>query len=415
MSNTLRCKNITFKFGIRPILDDISIQFGKGHLYGILGPNGSGKTTLIKILSGVLKPSHGKVFINEKNMKNISIGDRAKELAVVNQSNPLQFDFTVSEIVKMGRYVHVNKFLREPDNEKIIINDILNEFNLCNLRDRNFNHLSGGEQQKVIIARSVAQQSKIILLDEPTTHLDINYEIELMEKLKQYVDDGLIIIIVLHNLNLAAQFCDKIILLNQNNITAFGNPEDVITKENIKKVYNVDVLIKKNPISNSIYIIPLKKEIFNSLKHKEEAKIKKIHLVGGGGCGLEILPRLQKHDVSVGIVSVLDDDYNLANYFNYQTIAEAPFSPISKESSEILKNHLKSVDLIILANIPFGKANLENLKLLNDTNKPIIIYERDSIENRDYTNGIATKIYNEIKNKKNVKTVNNLNDIFNFD
>ena len=411
----LECEKIQFKYGTKLILEDISIQFEKGHLYGILGPNGSGKTTLIKILSGILKQNFGKVSINELDIKKLSIRDIAKKLAVVSQSNTIEFDFTVSEIVKMGRFSHIGRFSRESAEDKRIINKLLHQFGLYELKDRSFNQLSGGEQQKVIIARAIAQQSKIILLDEPTTHLDINHQIEFMEMLRQYVNEGLIVVVILHDLNLANQFCDKIILLNERCIKAFGSPEEVITRENIKSIYNINVVVKKNIFTNSIYVTPLRKGVSNSLRHKKEIKTKKIHLVVGGGSALEILPKLKHYDVSVGVVNVLDDDYILANDLDYKIISEAPFSPISEEMSKKLKNFLKKVDLIILTNIPFGKNNLENLQVLNDIDKPIIIFEKTSIKERDYTGGIATVIYNKIKNKKNVRTVNNLRDLFNFD
>ena len=411
----LECEKIQFKYGTKLILEDISIQFEKGHLYGILGPNGSGKTTLIKILSGILKQNFGKVSINELDIKKLSIRDIAKKLAVVSQSNTIEFDFTVSEIVKMGRFSHIGRFSRESAEDKRIINKLLHQFGLYELKDRSFNQLSGGEQQKVIIARAIAQQSKIILLDEPTTHLDINHQIEFMEMLRQYVNEGLIVVVILHDLNLANQFCDKIILLNERCIKAFGSPEEVITRENIKSIYNINVVVKKNIFTNSIYVTPLRKGVSNSLRHKKEIKTKKIHLVVGGGSALEILSKLKHYDVSVGVVNVLDDDYILANDLDYKIISEAPFSPISEEMSKKLKNFLKKVDLIILTNIPFGKNNLENLQVLNDIDKPIIIFEKTSIKERDYTGGIATVIYNKIKNKKNVRTVNNLRDLFNFD
>ncbi|MFX1293804.1 MAG: ABC transporter ATP-binding protein [Promethearchaeota archaeon] len=411
----LKCEKIQFKYGTKLILDDISIQFKNGHLYGILGPNGSGKTTFIKILGGILKQNFGKVFINELDIKKLSIREMAKKLAIVNQSNTIEFDFTVSEIVRMGRFPHIGRFSRESAEDKKIINEILHQFNLYELKDRNFNQLSGGEQQKVIIARAIAQQSKIILLDEPTSYLDINYQLEFMERLKNYVDDGLIVVVVLHDVNLATQFCDKIILLNEGCIKAFGSPKEIITRDNIKSIYNIDVVVKRNLFTNSIYVIPLRKEVSYLLLNEKGIKRKKIHLVGGAGSALEILPKLRRYDVSVGVVNILDDDYILAHELGYKIISEAPFSPISEESTEKLKDLLKTIDLIILMNIPFGRSNLENLKVLNDIEKPIIVFEKDSIEERDYTDGMATIIYNKIKNKKNVRTVNNLQDLFNFD
>ncbi len=410
----IECENISFKYWTKLVLDDISLQFGKGHLYGILGPNGSGKTTLLKVLCGILKSKYGQVVVDEFNIKKMNISDVAKKIAVVEQSTSIDFDYSVREIVKMGRFTHIGRFSKETSEEKKIVNEILEQFNLSELENRGYNTLSGGEQQKVIIARAIAQQSKILLLDEPTTHLDLNYQIEFMEILRKYINDGIIVIIIIHDVNLATQFCDKIVLLKEGRVIAFGNREEIITRKNLKLIYNIDVVVRKNPFSNSIYIIPHKIEFPTSMRYDNNFKIKKIHVIAGGGAASKILPKLNDYDVSVGIVNVLDDDYILANELNYRIISEAPFSPITNDSSEELKTILKNVDLIILANIPFGITNLKNLEILNESNKKIVLFERNPIEDRDFTEGIATTIYNNLKSKSNVKTTNNLHDLFKF-
>ena len=412
----IKCNNVRFDYGSGEVLKDISLRFKKGHLYGILGPNGSGKSTLLKVLSGILKKKYGEIYINDFDIKKLSIREIAKSLSVVEQTSILEFDFTVREIIKMGLYAHNGRFSLETHQNKTMINGIINQFGLIELQDRRFNQLSGGEQQKVILARAIAQRTKIIMLDEPTNHLDINYQIEFMDLLKNYVSKGLIIIIILHDLNIASRYCDKVILLKKGEIKAFGNIEDIITKENIKLVYGIDAAVKKNIFSNSIYITPLRvKSSILLNNNKNYKKAKKIHVICGGGSGSEILSKIKHHKVSVGIVNVLDDDYILANELNYNIISEAPFSSISEESRQDLEHLIQKVDLIILTNIPVGRANLENLKCLTKTNKEIIIFEKDPIKTRDFTNGKATEIYNKIKMKSNVKVINNIEKIFDFD
>ena len=411
---TIGCENISFSYGEKLVLDNISIQFEKGSLYGVLGPNGSGKTTFLKVLNGVLKSKYGKVKVDDKNIEKLTTREIAKKIAVVPQSTSINFDFSVKDIVMMGRYAHVGRFSRESNEDRKIVNEILRNLGLVELKNRSFKELSGGEQQKTIIARALAQQSKIILLDEPTTHLDINYQIELMELLKKYVKDGLIVIIVLHDINIATQFCDKIILIHQGEIKAFGNVENTITRDNIKSIYNVDVILRKNLFTNSIYVNPIRKKEAFSLQSPEGTDLENIHVIAGGGSALEILPALKDYSVSVGILNVLDDDFILANELNYDIISEAPFSPISEESSEKLRYLLKNVDLIILADFPFGKFNLENLLILNETDKEIIVIERNPIEERDFTDGFASKIYNKIKTKKNAKVIKNFQELCDF-
>ncbi len=333
---------------------------------------------------------------------------------MVPQTTSINFSYTVEEIVMMGRYAHIGRFSQKTQEDRDIINDLLKQFGLYKLKDRPFNELSGGELQKVIIARALAQQSKIVLFDEPTTFLDINYKIEFMEMLESLVRDGFIIIVILHDLNLAAQFCDKVLLLRDGKIKAFGTIEETLTKENIKEVYDLDTIVRKNIYTNSIFITPIKKSSSSFGAPEEYGKRKRIHVVAGGGSASELLTALKNYDVSAGVLYLLDDDYTLANHLNYKIISEAPFSPFSEDSINEQRYTIKNVDVVILTNIPFGKYNLKNLELLNETSKLILILEKNPIEGRDYTGGIAATIYNDLKKKENVKVVSSLNEIFEY-
>ena len=165
----LESEGIKFQYGAKVILEEITAHFEQGHLYGILGPNGSGKTTLLKILSGLLRANYGRVTIDNLDLKNLAPAQIAKKIAVVPDLTSLIFDFSVEEIVAMGRYAYVGKFAKETVEDQKIVESILAQFNLMDLKDRSFSQLSAGERQKVIIARAIAQQSKILLLDEPTS------------------------------------------------------------------------------------------------------------------------------------------------------------------------------------------------------------------------------------------------------
>ena len=400
MHMSLEGKNINFSYGLQQILDDFSIQFKKGHFYGILGPNGCGKTTLLNLLSGLLKIQYqhgdsGEIVINESDIHNWSSRKTAKALAYVQQSSDgMNFDFTVKEMVLMGRYAYIDRFSKESKEDVHIVDTILEDLNLTHLANRYYSELSGGEQQKVIIARAIAQQAKILLLDEPTSHLDINFQIEFMELFQIFVKRGLLVIAVLHDLNLAAQFCDKIVILKDRGIHAFGTVAETITQENIQQVYDINVVVKKNPVTNSIFIAPIRNSL---LGQQNVSSIQpKIHLIAGGGNAESILPELRGFDVSVGVVNVLDNDQSLASDLGYKVISEAPFSPISEGTAKALRERLKSVELVLLANIPFGNANIANLEILSSFTGIIWVIEETSIEDRDFTNGRARVLYDQI-------------------
>jgi iron complex transport system ATP-binding protein len=405
----ISCKDLRFSYKKVQVIDDVTLNFEKGHLYGIIGPNGSGKTTFLKLLSGILKKKYGDIYIDEKGISELSIREIAKKLAVVDQINYVEFDYKVSEIIKMGRYAHIDRFSTESDEDKRIVDEIIENLRLSKLRSRIFNQLSGGEQQKVIIARAIAQNTKILLLDEPTSHLDINFQLEFMNLFKNYVEKGLVVIIVLHDLNIAAQYCDKLILMDKGRVVEFGEAQSVLTRDNIQNVYGIEVQIKKNQFNNSIYIVPIDKENFEreDLRNNVKDNRAKVHIIAGGGSAVDFLPKLKKYNVSVGIVSILDDDFKLADNLGFNLITEKPFSPISNKTFDKLSEILHEVDLVILANIPFGKGNLRNLEALIDINKKIIAIEETPIDERDFTEGIASALYNQLIKKKNVKIINN--------
>ena len=404
-------KELQFSYNpksLNPILESINAQFGKGHLYGILGPNGCGKTTLLNIMSGILTQKQGEIIINSESISNWSYKERAKNIAYVQQKTiEAEFDFTVEDIIMMGRYSYINRFSQSTHEDKQKVQNIIKDFSLEALKDRRFDQLSGGEQQKVMVARAFAQEAKILLLDEPISHLDINFQLEFMSMFKRIIAQGIIVIVVLHDLNLAAQFCDSILFLKDGRIQSFGSVEATMTTQNIWNIYNINTVIKRSPITNSIYVIPIHQHDLKQLEGDEEAAIsslykKKIHMFAGGGVIQTLLPKLTQYILSVGVVPVLDDDFTLAQQLEVDIISEAPFSSISDRSKTKLRDQLDISDIIILPEIPFGNGNVANLEILAAHEKeiPIYIIENTSFESRDFTSdNHAQKMYSEICKK----------------
>ncbi|MHA1718059.1 MAG: ABC transporter ATP-binding protein [Promethearchaeota archaeon] len=407
----IRCNNLCFNYGTNEVIKNLSINFKKGSLYGILGPNGSGKTTLVKLLSGILKPLSGNIEVDNHNIKNYKSKELAKKMALVTQIYSSEFDFKVRNLILLGRYAHIDRLSIATHKDKEIVDKIISDLGLKQLALRNFSELSGGEQQKVMIARALAQQGKILILDEPTAHLDIKYQIELMSMLKNFAKDGMTIIAVLHDINLAAMFCDELILINNGSIHASGPVENILTSKNIRCVFHVDVNVKKNTITESYYVVPLHLDAGINISLIENHKEIHIHLIAGGGSGKKVMYHLKNLDVSVGVLNVLDEDYNTATELGFEIISEAPFSPISAKNENLLRKILGKSDIILLCNIPFGNGNLKNLEVLNSIDKKIIILEENPIEERDFTKGLATDLYNELKKKTHVYVISDLKEL----
>jgi len=252
----ININNLCFSFE-KEVLRNININIERGKFYTILGPNGSGKTTLLRLLSKSLHMEKGDIFIDEVALTQIKPTFLAKKMAVVPQSTEIEFDFSVQDIVLMGRTPHISRFCSESAKDIEIAMNAMKCTNTWGLRNKSINALSGGEKQRVVVARAIAQQTGIILLDEPISHLDIHHQIEIMNQLKQLnKNKNITIIMVLHDLNIAAAYGDHMILMHDGGVYKDGTPEEVLTEDIVKKVYGLEVYITKNPKTGKTFIMP---------------------------------------------------------------------------------------------------------------------------------------------------------------
>ncbi|MBU3136152.1 ABC transporter ATP-binding protein [Clostridium gasigenes] len=234
------------------ILKGLSIHAKKKEFVGIIGPNGSGKSTFLKCIYRTLQPSTGAILLDDKNSKNFSMKESARKMAVVSQHNNYNFDFTVSDIVLMGQSPH-KKFI-EKDNvyDYRIVEESLKKVGMIDYAKRNFSSLSGGEKQRIILARALAQKTECLILDEPTNHLDIKYQLQFMDTVKKL---GVTVIAAIHDLNIVALYCDKVYALKAGEIVKVGTPKEVLTTELIKSLYEVDAKVIDDEETGLINII----------------------------------------------------------------------------------------------------------------------------------------------------------------
>jgi iron complex transport system ATP-binding protein len=236
---------LSFSYRERPVLSKIDLDIKKGEIIGILGPNGCGKTTLLKLLNRNLHPESGRIFMEEKDLESISKREIARHIAVVPQSNEIRFAFSVRDIVMMGRMPFLNQFQGESSDDVRIVEEAMKRTNILAFADRPINTMSGGERQRVIIARAIAQKPEIILLDEPTLHLDICHQFEVLDLMKKLSDENdMTVVIVSHDLPMVVKYCDRIVLIHDHNIFAIGTPEEVLTGENMKTVFNINAVLE---------------------------------------------------------------------------------------------------------------------------------------------------------------------------
>ena len=244
---TLEVSSLRYLYDKKLVLDGLDFEIKEGEVIGILGPNGCGKTTLLKNLNKNLSPNGGCILLDGDDIQDIVKKDIAKKVAVVPQTNEINFAFTVRDIVAMGRIPFQGMLSGENREDKRVIDEAIEQTGLKDLADRHINTMSGGERQRVIIARAIAQTPKIILMDEPTLHLDISMQFDALNLVHRLAKkNGLTVVIVSHDLPMVARYCDRILMLHDHKIYALGAPEEVLTPENMKTVFNVDAELQKD-------------------------------------------------------------------------------------------------------------------------------------------------------------------------
>lgn len=247
----MQVRDLTFSYGGEMAADHISFDVHKGQFVGLIGPNGSGKSTVLKNIYRALKPDGGSIVLDGEDLLRMSYRKSALKLAVVGQENEVPFDFTVEEIVAMGRSPHKRLFDIENSRDKFIVRHALEHLGMEDMAKRSYLHLSGGEKQRAIIARAVAQESDFFVLDEPTNHLDISYQMQIFDFIQRL---NITVLAAIHDLNLAALYCDYIYVLKDGRILLSGKPEEVFTPENIYDVYGVRSSVERHPITGKVGI-----------------------------------------------------------------------------------------------------------------------------------------------------------------
>jgi iron complex transport system ATP-binding protein len=257
----LDIKDVVFAYSSTSTLDNICLELCSSEVLGIIGPNGAGKSTLIRCINNILKPQKGCIRLDGREIRKMSRIEIARRIGYVPQSAAQTFPTTVFDTILMGRRPHASWHSSEQDVDKVV--EILELLEITDLAMRNFNELSGGEQQRVLLARALVQEVDVLLLDEPTSNLDIKHQLEVMDTITHLVhEQELSVIMVIHDLNLASKYADRVVMLNEGRIFASGDPVSAFTPENILRVYGVEVLVKNE--DGAPYIVPKrsKKDVY---------------------------------------------------------------------------------------------------------------------------------------------------------
>lgn len=393
----LEARELVAGYGDRVVLRGVSLGVDAGEFVGLVGPNGSGKSTLLRVLSRTLRPRSGVVLLDGQPIDQLSAREVARRLAFVPQAEPVLFDFTVREVVLMGRHPHVRGLAGEREDDFNATTRGMAATDTLHLADRSVAALSGGEHRRVLIARALAQSAPTILLDEPTAHLDITHQADLLQLLRRLADrEGAALLAALHDINLAAEFCDRIVLLRDGEVMAEGRPEAVLTEDALERTYGAPLALSRNPISGRPVVHCGPAPVDACPAHRGS-----VHVVCGGGTGLTILSDLCRrgYRVTAGVLNRHDTDAASAEALGLQMAMEAPFSPIGPEARSACAALMREADAIVVAEAPFGRGNLANLELALEARragKPVLLLASTPIAARDFAEGRAQRLWKEL-------------------
>ncbi len=244
----IELSNVNFSYNDKNVLQDINLNIEKGEFTGIIGPNGAGKSTILRIMAGILKNFEGNVKVMNRDIKTMKQKELARIIGFVPQETYFQYNYSVEEIITMGRYPYLQPFQRFGKDDIETIEWAIEKSGLNKLRTRLVKFISSGERQMVVICRALVQKPEVLLLDEPTSHLDIKHQVRIMELLKDLNQNGMTIVVVNHDLNLSSQFCKKLVLLHKGSIYKIGTPEIIIDKKIVMDVYGVETEIIIHPV-----------------------------------------------------------------------------------------------------------------------------------------------------------------------
>lgn len=390
-------RGVTAGYGATPVLRDVDLEVRRGEVVGLVGPNGSGKTTAVRVASRALPPDAGTVRVAGEDPYAVGARVAARSVAVVPQDVRVAFPFTVLETVLMGRTPYRTSWGGDRPEDWAIAREAMVEAEVLHLADREVGELSGGERRRVLLAQALAQDAPVLLLDEPTTHLDLRHVVDLLAVVRDLAERrGRAVLAVLHDLTVAAHACDRIVALDGGRVVASGEPSAVVTPDLLADVYGVRGDVDVDPTTGRptvrVAAAPRARAVGG----------RRVHVVGGAGRAAPLLRSLAAAgcDVSVGVLHAGDDDALVAERLNLRRVVIPAFATIDDASAAETRALMAEAEAVVVLDPPVGPGNLGNLRLALDAaaaGGAVILVEGSPIADRDFAAGAATEAWSALR------------------
>ncbi|HWQ61622.1 MAG TPA: ABC transporter ATP-binding protein [Negativicutes bacterium] len=394
--SALVADGVYINIGERTIIHDCSLKIDRGEFVGIIGPNGAGKSTLLKGLRGLLPVASGQVSVYGHPIHRLGDKKAARLVAFMQQEVNVGFGFTALEVVMAGRYPYMKWWQNEGADDRHIAKQYMAFTGIEALADKPVNQVSGGERQRILLAKVLTQETPLIFLDEPTASLDLVFQEETFRYCQAVCKEGKSVLIIAHDIKLAAKFCSRLVLLAEGRVVADGAPEDVITADNLEKAYGLHSAVFLNKVTGNL-------DIHTFAATRKADRPLAVHIIGGGGTTGDIMRSLHErgYRLTAGVLQAGDTDADVADAFGVEFVAGQAFSEITERQAEENRGKIACADLTVLGNLCYGKQNLDNLRAAFVAPRLVVI-EDTPVDGRDFTGGEAAVFYRDLVRQRQV-------------
>ncbi|QCS42758.1 ATP-binding cassette domain-containing protein [Natrinema versiforme] len=373
-SASISIADCSLSFGDLSVLEDVSLEIEPGEFVGFVGPNGAGKTTLLRLISGALEPDSGTVTIDGVDVHDASSRTSSRLVSVVPQDTSLSFSFPVRDVVEMGRHPHRSRFSSPSPEDRAAVERALERTRTADLADRPIDEVSGGQRQRVVLARAIAQATPVMLLDEPTASLDINHQVETLESVRELVAEGRTVVAAIHDLDLAARYCDRLVLLADGAVARDGPPSAVVTSGALADSFDANAVVTPNPVTGTETVTAFATD-------REAASLPdRVHVLGSGSAAAGVIARLEAAgiEVTLGPVTSGDSAAETARSLGTDALVLEPFTPISSADRADAERLVREADVAVAAGV--GATGGEILERLDGTPPLVVVGDRSAAD-----------------------------------
>ena len=387
----LEFRSASVGYGSRAVVSDATFTVRPGEFVGLVGPNGAGKSTLLRAVTGSADVLGGDVVCGG-SVPRMPERERARLVGVVPQTQPAVFAFSARGFVEMGRHPHIGRLGSLSAEDRAVVDEAMIRTDTARLADERIDELSGGDLQRLTLAQALAQQPKVLLLDEPTSHLDLNHALQVLDLVRTLADGGMAVLGVFHDLGLAARYADRISIVAEGGVTEPKPPADALNARVVSDVFGVRAVVRTDPVTGSVAVTPVLRGA--DLGTREERGM--VGLVCGSGAGTTLMRELMRsgYRLTAGALNRGDVDQAVAEALGVHHVALPPFGEIDTDAAATVRETFSDARVIIVCDTPFGRSNLPNLRAALDSGRPLVLVGEMGPE-RDFSGGAATALWGE--------------------